>query len=67
MLQVPGGNLPEHELIQKSFERILLCGWRRDMEDMITVIVQKMIEHASGTSPEKVEISRDATHYMLFK
>ncbi|XP_047977575.1 ion channel CASTOR-like isoform X5 [Salvia hispanica] len=35
---VPGGNLPEHELIQKSFERILLCGWRRDMEDMITVL-----------------------------
>ncbi|XP_042010136.1 ion channel CASTOR-like isoform X1 [Salvia splendens] len=35
---VLGGNLPEHELIQKSFERILLCGWRRDMEDMITVL-----------------------------
>ncbi|KAL1557203.1 ion channel CASTOR-like isoform X2 [Salvia divinorum] len=35
---VLGGNLPEHELIQKSSERILLCGWRRDMEDMITVL-----------------------------
>ena len=49
MLQVPGGNLPEHELIQKSFERILLCGWRRDMEDMITV------ENAFRTSPEKLK------------
>ncbi|KAL1568818.1 ion channel CASTOR-like isoform X5 [Salvia divinorum] len=35
---VLGGNLPEHELIQKSFERILLCSGRRDMEDMITVL-----------------------------
>ncbi|KAI3459848.1 hypothetical protein Pfo_016511 [Paulownia fortunei] len=32
------GNLPKDELIQKSFERILLCGWRRDMEDMIMVL-----------------------------
>ncbi|XP_057777032.1 ion channel CASTOR-like isoform X1 [Salvia miltiorrhiza] len=35
---VQGGNLPELELNQKSFERILLCGWRRDMEDMIMVL-----------------------------
>ncbi|KAL1560386.1 ion channel CASTOR-like isoform X5 [Salvia divinorum] len=35
---VLGEKLPEHELIQKSFERILLCGGRRDMEDMITVL-----------------------------
>lgn len=52
MLQVLGGNLPEHELIQKSFERILLCGWRRDMEDMITV------ENAFRTSPEKLKFLR---------
>ncbi|KAL0366594.1 UNVERIFIED_CONTAM: Ion channel CASTOR [Sesamum radiatum] len=32
------GNLPKDEVIQKSFERILLCGWRRDMEDMIMVL-----------------------------
>ncbi|XP_051126383.1 ion channel CASTOR-like isoform X2 [Andrographis paniculata] len=33
-----GGNLPKDELMPKTFERILLCGWRRDIEDMITVL-----------------------------
>ncbi|XP_051126382.1 ion channel CASTOR-like isoform X1 [Andrographis paniculata] len=38
MMQVWGGNLPKDELMPKTFERILLCGWRRDIEDMITVL-----------------------------
>lgn len=40
MLQVPRGNLPEDSIVPKSAERILFCGWRRDMEDMIMVKLQ---------------------------
>ncbi|XP_038877877.1 ion channel CASTOR-like isoform X1 [Benincasa hispida] len=32
------GSLPKKFLVPKSAERILLCGWRRDMEDMIMVL-----------------------------
>lgn len=32
------GNLPKDFIVPKSAERILLCGWRRDMEDMIMVL-----------------------------
>lgn len=40
MLQVWRGNLPKDFIAAKSAERILFCGWRRDMEDMIMVILQ---------------------------
>nr|6O6J_A Chain A, Ion channel CASTOR [Lotus japonicus]6O7A_A Chain A, Ion channel CASTOR [Lotus japonicus]6O7A_B Chain B, Ion channel CASTOR [Lotus japonicus]6O7A_C Chain C, Ion channel CASTOR [Lotus japonicus]6O7A_D Chain D, Ion channel CASTOR [Lotus japonicus] len=32
------GSLPKDFVYPKSPERILFCGWRRDMEDMITVL-----------------------------
>ncbi|XP_050216480.1 ion channel CASTOR-like isoform X1 [Mercurialis annua] len=32
------GSLPKDFIVPKSTERILLCGWRRDMEDMIMVL-----------------------------
>ncbi|XP_050374264.1 ion channel CASTOR-like isoform X1 [Argentina anserina] len=32
------GSLPKDFVVPKSAERILLCGWRRDMEDMIMVL-----------------------------
>ncbi|KAJ0784185.1 putative CASTOR/POLLUX/SYM8 ion channels protein [Helianthus annuus] len=32
------GNLPKALLVPNSLEKILLCGWRRDIEDMITVL-----------------------------
>ncbi|XP_074331082.1 ion channel CASTOR-like isoform X2 [Apium graveolens] len=32
------GNLPKDFIVPKSAERILFCGWRRDMEDMIMVL-----------------------------
>ncbi|XP_054816310.1 ion channel CASTOR isoform X2 [Prosopis cineraria] len=32
------GNLPKDFVYPKSPERILFCGWRRDMEDMIMVL-----------------------------
>ncbi|KAJ6291444.1 hypothetical protein OIU76_023504 [Salix suchowensis] len=32
------GSLPKDFIVQKSAERILFCGWRRDMEDMIMVL-----------------------------
>ncbi|XP_019189180.1 PREDICTED: ion channel CASTOR-like isoform X1 [Ipomoea nil] len=35
---VQRGNLPKNLTIQRSPERILFCGWRRDMEDMIMVL-----------------------------
>ncbi|XP_031124534.1 ion channel CASTOR-like isoform X3 [Ipomoea triloba] len=35
---VQRGNLPKNLIIQRSPERILFCGWRRDMEDMIMVL-----------------------------
>ncbi|KAJ6794037.1 putative ion channel CASTOR isoform X1 [Iris pallida] len=35
---VRGGYLPKDFIVPKSHERILLCGWRRDMEDMIMVL-----------------------------
>ncbi|XP_070033436.1 ion channel CASTOR isoform X3 [Nicotiana tabacum] len=35
---VQGGNLPKNIIIPKTTERILFCGWRRDMEDMILVL-----------------------------
>ncbi|KAL2485341.1 putative ion channel POLLUX [Abeliophyllum distichum] len=31
-------NLPKEVIVPKSTEKILLCGWRRDMEDMIMVL-----------------------------
>ncbi|CAI0416461.1 unnamed protein product, partial [Linum tenue] len=32
------GSLPKDFVVPKSAERILLCGWRRDMEDIIMVL-----------------------------
>ncbi|XP_022733690.1 ion channel CASTOR-like isoform X3 [Durio zibethinus] len=32
------GNLPGDFIVPKSTEKILLCGWRRDMEDIIMVL-----------------------------
>ncbi|XP_068327002.1 ion channel CASTOR-like isoform X1 [Pyrus communis] len=32
------GSLPQDFIVPKSTERILFCGWRRDMEDMIMVL-----------------------------
>ncbi|KAK9287934.1 hypothetical protein L1049_016379 [Liquidambar formosana] len=32
------GNLPKYFFVPKSLEKILFCGWRRDMEDMIMVL-----------------------------
>ncbi|XP_075662403.1 ion channel CASTOR-like isoform X3 [Castanea sativa] len=32
------GSLPKDFFVPKSTEKILLCGWRRDMEDMIMVL-----------------------------
>ncbi|XWS35356.1 hypothetical protein CRYUN_Cryun21dG0119000 [Craigia yunnanensis] len=32
------GHLPRDFIVPKSTEKILLCGWRRDMEDMILVL-----------------------------
>lgn len=32
------GHLPKDFIVPKSAERILFCGWRRDMEDMIMVL-----------------------------
>ncbi|KAI3697154.1 hypothetical protein L6452_29950 [Arctium lappa] len=32
------GNLPKEFVVPNSVEKILLCGWRRDIEDMITVL-----------------------------
>ncbi|KAJ6758044.1 ION CHANNEL POLLUX-RELATED [Salix koriyanagi] len=32
------GSLPEDFIVPKPAERILFCGWRRDMEDMIMVL-----------------------------
>lgn len=32
------GNLPKEFIVPNSMEKILLCGWRRDIEDMITVL-----------------------------
>ncbi|XP_059655351.1 ion channel CASTOR-like isoform X3 [Cornus florida] len=32
------GNLPKDPIFPRSAERILFCGWRRDMEDMIMVL-----------------------------
>ncbi|KAI3683326.1 hypothetical protein L1987_83829 [Smallanthus sonchifolius] len=32
------GNLPKALFVPNSLEKILLCGWRRDIEDMITVL-----------------------------
>ncbi|XP_071938847.1 probable ion channel CASTOR isoform X1 [Coffea arabica] len=35
---VQRGYLPKDFIVPKSAERILFCGWRRDMEDMIMVL-----------------------------
>ncbi|XP_020261461.1 probable ion channel CASTOR isoform X1 [Asparagus officinalis] len=35
---VCGGYLPKDFIVPKSHERILLCGWRRDMENIIMVL-----------------------------
>ncbi|XP_023737979.1 ion channel CASTOR isoform X1 [Lactuca sativa] len=32
------GNLPKEFILPNSMEKILLCGWRRDIEDMIMVL-----------------------------
>lgn len=39
MLQVWRRSLPGDFIVPKLTEKILLCGWRRDMEDMIMVIL----------------------------
>lgn len=41
MLQVWRGYLPKDFIVPKSPERILYCGWRRDMEDMIMVMLEE--------------------------
>ncbi|PHT60386.1 hypothetical protein CQW23_02749 [Capsicum baccatum] len=41
---VQRGNLPKNLIIPKTTERILFCGWRRDMEDMI--LFQRMMREA---------------------
>ncbi|KAH9782858.1 putative ion channel CASTOR [Citrus sinensis] len=38
LAQVRRGNLPKDFILPKSAEKILFCGWRRDMEDMIMVL-----------------------------
>ncbi|PKA60201.1 putative ion channel CASTOR [Apostasia shenzhenica] len=38
MPQVRGGHLPRDFTVPKSPEKILFCGWRRDIEDMIMVL-----------------------------
>lgn len=42
MLQVWRGYLPKDFIVPKSPERILFCGWRRDMEDMIMVTLWRI-------------------------
>lgn len=49
MLQVWRGSLPKDFFVPKSAEKILLCGWRRDMEDMIMVMPQDVYNHAPST------------------
>lgn len=49
MPQVWRGNLPREVIGPKSTEKILLCGWRRDMEDMIMVMLQESLLDASRT------------------
>lgn len=39
MLQIRRGWLPNTFIPERSIERVLLCGWRRDIEDMIMVTV----------------------------
>ncbi|EOY04643.1 Uncharacterized protein TCM_019847 isoform 4 [Theobroma cacao] len=41
------GNLPRDFIVPKSTEKILLCGWRRDIEDMIMVILQGIYNDAA--------------------
>lgn len=38
MLQVNAGKIPSRAFPEKLPERILFCGWRRDMDDMIQVL-----------------------------
>ncbi|XP_060675688.1 ion channel CASTOR isoform X5 [Ziziphus jujuba] len=38
LAQVWRGSLPKDFVVPKNAERILFCGWRRDMEDMIMVL-----------------------------
>ncbi|KAM7510613.1 hypothetical protein LguiB_009488 [Lonicera macranthoides] len=38
LAQVWRGNLSKDSIVPKSAERILFCGWRRDMEDMVMVL-----------------------------
>ena len=35
--------MPKDFIEAESEERILFCGWRRDMEDMIMVILQEFM------------------------
>ena len=37
-MQVRIGTLPETPTIPKTPEKILFCGWRRDIDDMILVL-----------------------------
>ncbi|XP_048226641.1 ion channel CASTOR isoform X4 [Ricinus communis] len=38
LAQVRRGSQPKDFIVPKSTERVLFCGWRRDMEDMIMVL-----------------------------
>ncbi|KAM7489478.1 hypothetical protein LguiB_026962 [Lonicera macranthoides] len=38
LTQAWSGNLPKDSIVPKSDERILFCGWRQDMEDMVMVL-----------------------------
>ncbi|CAI0416470.1 unnamed protein product [Linum tenue] len=38
------GSLPKDFVVPKSAERILLCGWRRDMEDIIMVNAKAILQ-----------------------
>lgn len=46
MLQVWRGSLPKDFVVPKNAERILFCGWRRDMEDMVMVILERFCTNA---------------------
>ncbi|PHT86423.1 hypothetical protein T459_08529 [Capsicum annuum] len=37
--KVQRGNLPKNLITPKTTERIHFCGWRRDMEDMILILI----------------------------
>ncbi|KAK4359670.1 hypothetical protein RND71_021899 [Anisodus tanguticus] len=51
---VQSGKLPKNLIIPITTERILFCGWRRDMEDMILILI------LAGESVEDSAIQADS-------